>query len=148
MKHENVGRTANSMPIVCHTVGQDYVGTSQVLNFPPGVSEMCTSFLTILGDDIIEPNERILITLTTPNTDVVIGGSTFITILDDDREFPVPFVMGFPLILQIVLTLHDHKQNNLKLWNLHTPLVVHMPRFCVPLVRLFGQIVPTSVLCL
>ena len=58
---------------------------------------MCTSFLTILGDDIIEPTERILITLTTVNTDVVIGGSTFITVLDDDREFPVPFVMGFPL---------------------------------------------------
>ena len=68
------------------TGGQDYSGVSQSLTFQPGIDELCTSFLTILGDNIVEPTERIVINLTTTNTDIVVGGNTLITILDDDRK--------------------------------------------------------------
>ena len=117
--------TISSIPIVCHTVGQDFLGTSQALTFLPGISQMCTSFLTILGDDIIEPNERILITLTTANTDIVIGGSTFVTVLDDDREFPVPFVMGLPPHTANCADLAK-SQAEQPVQYVCTPLVVHM----------------------
>ena len=65
--------------------GQDYSGISEVLVFQPGVSELCTSFITIIGDALIEPTEEFLISLTSINTDTNVGGNVLATILDDDR---------------------------------------------------------------
>ena len=67
--------------------GLDYSGVSQVLTFPPGVGELCTSFISILGDDQIEPTERFLIGLSAINSDINVGGAVIASILDDDGEY-------------------------------------------------------------
>ena len=69
------------------TGGLDYSGVSQTLMFPPGVDEMCTSFISILGDLEIEPTEGFRIGLTAINNDINVGGDVIASILDDDRTF-------------------------------------------------------------
>ena len=71
----------------CITGGEDYSGVSQTLTFEPGIDELCTSFISILGDDEIEPTEIILISLTPVNTDIGNGPNVIANILDDDGTF-------------------------------------------------------------
>lgn len=61
---------------------------SQVLTFQPGVNEMCSNFVSIVGDGLIEPTETFLVSLTSLNSDVSVSGSgnAVVTVLDDDRK--------------------------------------------------------------
>ena len=75
--------------------GLDYSGVSQSLTFPPGINELCTSFISILGDDQIEPTEVFLIGLAAINSDISVGPNVITSILDDDRTFTF---MGYAVI--------------------------------------------------
>lgn len=72
---------------MCVIGGLDYSGVSQLLTFPPGINELCTSFISILGDDQIELTEAFLISLAAINSDINIGPNVIASILDDDRMF-------------------------------------------------------------
>lgn len=67
--------------------GQDYSGVSQLLTFPPGINELCTSFISILGDDQIELTEVFLINLAPVGSEINVGPIVIANILDDDRTF-------------------------------------------------------------
>ena len=66
--------------------GLDYNGESELLTFPPGVNELCTSFASIIGDSLIESTETFLVSLTAVNTPINVGVDAVVTILDDDRK--------------------------------------------------------------
>lgn len=82
-----------------YTGGLDYSGVSQLLTFPAGVDELCTSFISILGDDLIEPTEGFRISLTAINSDINVGGEVVASILDDDR------MLYFPGLIILCMTL-------------------------------------------
>jgi hypothetical protein len=73
--------------VPCVAGGLDYSGESQLLTFQPGVDELCTSFISIFGDDEIEPTEIFLISLVPVSTDISVGPNVIASILDDDRTF-------------------------------------------------------------
>lgn len=69
--------------------GLDYSGVSQLLTFLPGENELCTSFISILGDNEIESTEVFQVSLSPINNDINLGSNFDISVIifDDDRTF-------------------------------------------------------------
>ncbi len=81
--------------------GQDYLATSGVLDFAPGVT-MRTVTVGIVADLLDEPDETLLVALSGAVNATVSAGSATLTIIDDDLapnlgltvSSPGPFVVG------------------------------------------------------
>ena len=103
------------------TGGIDYTGASQLLTFPPGVNELCSSFVTIIGDDQIELTESFFLSLTPVNTDITAGGNAVVTILDDDRKFFLPPVtIKYYYFVQLAMHMWVSKAQLLCVVNQHS----------------------------
>ena len=72
--------------MVSFTDGSDFEAVSETVTFLPGETTASVS-VSIVGDSNIEDTEMFTATLTTTDSNVVIGADTAtVTILDDDRE--------------------------------------------------------------
>lgn len=73
---------------------------------------MCTSFISIIGDDVIEMTEMFRVSLIPLNTDITVTPDVFVTILDDDRKLffflvlSLAFVNTSDNVLRRGLTYH------------------------------------------
>ena len=72
--------------MVSFTDGSDFEPVSEIVTFLPGETTASVS-VPIVDDSNIEDTEMFSATLTTTDSNVVIGADTaIVTILDDDRE--------------------------------------------------------------
>ena len=77
----------NDVHLVSFTDGSDFGPVTETLTFVPGQTTASVS-VSIVEDSNIEDTEMFSATLTTTDSNVVIGADTAtVTILDDDREY-------------------------------------------------------------
>ena len=70
------------------TAGADYLAANVVVTFPPGVLSRDVS-VTVLGDDVFEPDETFMVNMTEAAHAVVADAQGIVTILNDDDSLAI-----------------------------------------------------------
>ena len=78
-----------STGISARAAGQDYVGRTGVITFQPGVTSLTRTF-TIVQDNIAEPDETFIVTLSNPDGADIARAVATVTIVDDDGGSTTP----------------------------------------------------------
>ncbi len=94
------------------TAGSDYVAASGTLTFSPGVVSQ-TITISVTGDATTEPNETVLLNLSSPVNATVLDGQSVLTITNDDGAPTAGLVAAYGFNENTGTTTADGSGNNL-----------------------------------